>query len=206
MLAKRGLMLIKNAEQLSTTPAACAVLRILDAGLNAANAEQAVLRAVRVKKNLLCVGRLCFTLRKFNRIFVVGAGKASGAMAAGIEHVLGKRISKGLVIDTTARKLKHISVVAGDHPVVSQRNVALTRKILAMTRKLNTTDLVICVFSGGGSALFSAPSVPLAKYQRMMRRLLRAGADINELNAMRKRINTVKGGRFAEHCAPATVV
>src|SRR3989338_5301334 len=197
MLAKRGLMLIKNAEQLSTTPAARAVLSILDAGLNAANAEQAVLRAVRVKKNLLCVGRLRFTLRKFNRIFVVGAGKASGAMAAGIEHVLGKRISKGLVIDTTARKLKHISVVAGDHPVVSQRNVMLTRKILTLTEKLKKEDLVICVFSGGGSALFSAPLIPLEEYKKLMRKLLRSGTTINELNSMRKRSDAVKGGRFA---------
>lgn len=197
---------IKNSKQLGTSPSCKAVVRILQAGLDALDPEKALRDVVKVEKDALVVGSKQFSLKKLKRVIVVGAGKASGVMSSVLEKILGGIILKGMVIDVTPRKLKRITVVAGDHPVVSPHNVRLTRDILKMTGNLSVNDLVICLFSGGGSALFSDPRIPSNQYQNLMRRMLTSGATIQEFNTVRKHVDSVKGGRFAEHCFPATVV
>ncbi|MBI4144659.1 DUF4147 domain-containing protein [Candidatus Woesearchaeota archaeon] len=197
---------IKNAKALGASPACKAVVKLLQAGLDALDPEKALKSAVTLGSDTLTLGAQQFSLRKIDRIIVVGAGKASGVMASVLEMILGDRISKGLIIDVTSRKLKRIKVLAGDHPVVSPHNARLTHEILKMTGNLSVSDLVICLFSGGGSALFSDPRINLNQYQNLMRRMLTSGATIQEFNTVRKHVDSVKGGRFAEHCFPANVV
>ncbi len=202
----KKMVTISNAKQLSSSPAAKACVAILNAALEAVNPEKALEEKVRLLGDVLHVDDKRYDLTKFERVLVVGAGKASGTIAAVLEKMLGNRITKGFLIDITARKLKHISVVAGDHPVVSAKNVEYTKKIVRMTSEMSVRDLVICVFSGGGSALFSDPRIPLDKYQALNKSLLKSGASIQEFNTVRKHLDSVKGGRFASHLFPATVV
>jgi glycerate 2-kinase len=199
-------MHIKNAAQVGTSPASRACVKILNAGLDAVDPERALREAISVQGNVLRIGTFSCYSHQFRRIIVVGAGKASGIMASVVEKILGNRITKGKVIDITARTLKRITVVAGDHPVPSPNNVAHTKSILRMTKGLREDDLVLCLISGGGSALFTDPRIPLAQYLPLTKRLLKSGATIQEFNTVRKHLDGVKGGRFAAHCAPATVV
>jgi hydroxypyruvate reductase len=90
--------------------------------------------------------------------------------------------------------------------VLSPNNVSLTKKILSLTHHLRAEDVVLCLISGGGSALFANPHIPLEKYQKLTKALLKSGAEIHEMNTVRKHVDGVKGGRFATHCYPATVV
>lgn len=197
-------MRIKNFRKLATSPASTACLKILEAGLDAINPEKALRALVKVQSGKLVVGSKKFPLPK--RLYVVGAGKASGVMASVLEKILGNHITKGLIIDVTKRRLKHIKVAKGDHPVLSPNNVRLTKDILRMTKNLHKEDLVICLISGGGSALFADPRIPIEQYQKLTKGLLKSGATIQEVNTVRKHVDGVKGGRFAAHCAPATVV
>ncbi len=203
---RKKMVKISNAKSLSSSPATKACVEILNAALDAVNPEKALAEKVRVLGDTLHVDDKRYDLTRYKRLFVVGAGKASGTMAALLEKMLGNRITKGMLIDITPLKLKHITVVAGDHPVVSLNNVNYTKKILQITKDMNVNDLVLCVFSGGGSALFSDPRIPLAKYQELSKSLLRSGATIQEFNTVRKHLDSVKGGRFASHLFPATVV
>jgi len=195
---------IRNFKQLATSVQAGACLHLLEAALEALNPEKVLRSLVSAKGNNLIINKKKIPLR--GRLFVVGAGKASGLMASILEKILGNRITGGLIIDVTPRKLKHISVEKGDHPVLSPTNVRLTRKILAMTNRLTANDVVLCLISGGGSALFSDPQIPLPQYQKLTKALLKSGAKIQEMNTVRKHVDNVKGGRFAAHCHPATVL
>ena len=195
--------MIKNHKQLASSPAAKRCLSILEAGMAALDPEKAIRDVVRIKGKQLVIGTHTFPLNR--KIIVVGAGKASGLMAQILEKILGNKIRRGLVIDTKARKLKRINVVAGDHPVLSPKNVRLTKKIFQTTNNLTEDDLVICLISGGGSALFADPHIPLSTYQKLTKGLLRSGANIQEVNTIRKHVDGAKGGRFAAHCYPATV-
>ncbi|HSU73066.1 MAG TPA: DUF4147 domain-containing protein [Candidatus Binatia bacterium] len=197
-------MRIRNFKQLATSPASRAALRILEAGLDAINPEKALRALVKVHGNTLIVGGKRFPLK--GKLYVVGAGKASGVMASVLEKILGNRIAQGLVIDVTARTLKRITVVKGDHPVLSERNVRTTLNIKRLADEAGIDDIVLCLISGGGSALLADPWVSLKDYQNLMHKLLRSGADIHELNTVRKHIDSIKGGRLAMHCFPATVI
>lgn len=187
------------------TPAAKAAIDILEAGLAALNPEQAVFDTLKREGNLLHINNQTISLAK-KRIFVFGAGKGSGVIACALEKLLGSLITDGIIIDVEKHNLKRITSVIGNHPVVSAKNVVTTKKILTLTETLNVNDLVICVFTGGGSALFSDPLIPLADYQALMHDLLKSGATITELNTIRKHVDGVKGGRFAHKLFPATVL
>lgn len=180
-------------------------IAILKAGVAALDPERAVTKALERHGNVLRLGIRNISLAK-RRVFVIGAGKASGALAAGIEAVLGNTITAGFVIDVEPRKLNRITVTAGDHPIVSAKNVKFTQHILKLAASITVNDLVICLFSGGGSALCSQPLIPLPDYQALMNDLLRSGATINELNTVRKHVDGIKGGRLAELLYPATVL
>ena len=190
---------------IAKSPAAKDCLKILEAGLAALDPAVAVTQTLRRQGNTLHIGEREISIAK-RRIFVIGAGKASASLAAGVETVLGNAITDGLVIDTQPRKLKRIKILVGDHPISSAKNVTFTKKIISLTETLGVSDIVICVFSGGGSALFTDPQIPLPDYQALMKELLRSGATIQELNTIRKHIDGVKGGRFAEKLFPATVI
>ena len=142
------------------------------------------------------------------RVFLVAAGKAAWQMAKAAYEKMGSQLSGGVVVT----KYDHVKGAIGDficceggHPVPDDNSFVGTRKALALTENLQETDTVLFLLSGGGSALFEDPLVSGEELQDITRQLLACGADIVEMNTIRKRLSRVKGGRFAQHCAPAKV-
>jgi hydroxypyruvate reductase len=184
--------------------------QIMDAALRAVDPAQAVLNALRVEGDRLHAGSHTYDLRRFKRILVVGAGKASAPMARAAEEVLGDRIAAGVVnvrygyTDATRRVALHEAA----HPVPDENGVAGTRQIVDLLEGAGADDLVLCLISGGGSALMMLPEDPisLADYQALTQALLRSGATINQVNTVRKHVERVKGGRLAQIAAPAEIV
>ena len=133
---------------------------------------------------------------RFRNIYVVGAGKAGASMAQAAERILGRRITAGLinVKDGHVAKLRRIELNECGHPVPDERGVAGALRIAEIARRADKDDLVVCLISGGGSALLPMPAAPitLSEKQSVTRLLLASGADIHEINAVRKHISSIK--------------
>lgn len=173
---------------------------ILKAALEAANPAAMVQAALRGRRDL----------DRYEHIFVVGAGKAGGTMARAAESVLGRRITAGCVAvkDGDAAKSRRIELRASGHPVPDERGVAAAQRIAELCAGAGSRDLVLCLLSGGASALLPAPAPPvtLAEKRETTKLLLASGATIHQINAVRKHISAIKGGRLAKLAAPARVV
>ena len=168
---------------------------ILRSSLNAVLPDEAVRRALRD----LRPGK--------GRVLLVAAGKAAWQMAHAAVRVLG-RVDGGVVVTKYGHVKGEIPGVAcyeAGHPVPDANGFAATQKALALVQGLTAGDTVLFLLSGGGSALFEQPLVPGAELQDITSQLLASGADIVEMNTIRKRLSGVKGGRFAQRCAPAQV-
>lgn len=142
------------------------------------------------------------------RVILVAAGKAAWRMASAAVSALGERIDTGIVITKYGHAQGTIPGVVcreAGHPVPDENSFSAAREALALTENLTADDTVLFLLSGGGSALFESPLVSGAELQDITAQLLACGADIVEINTIRKRLSAVKGGRFARHCAPARV-
>lgn len=142
------------------------------------------------------------------RLILVSVGKAAWSMARAAYDCVGKQISGGIVITKHGHAQGAIGgllIREAGHPVPDQHTFSATEEALALTQDLTAEDIVLFLLSGGGSALFEAPLVPQSELQKITQSLLACGADIVEMNTIRKRLSAVKGGRFAQHCAPARV-
>ena len=142
------------------------------------------------------------------KIKLVAAGKAAWQMAKAASNYLGERLEQGIVITKYGHvrgELPRIRCCEAGHPVPDEGSFDAARKALALTENLTKDDTVLFLLSGGGSALFELPLSPAEELQDATRQLLACGADIVEINTLRKRLSAVKGGRFAQHCAPAKV-
>ena len=183
---------------------------IFRAALQAADPAAAVRRHVRLEGETLVVGGCRYLLRRFDRIWVVGAGKASAAMASAVEGLLGRRIAGGLVNVKYghAARLRRIEINESGHPLPDAAGVRGTRRIAEMVERAGKRDLVICLISGGASALLPlpAPPVTLEEKQAVTGLLLASGASIAEINAVRKHLSAIKGGQLAKLAYPATVI
>lgn len=142
------------------------------------------------------------------KVVLVAAGKAAWQMAKAAQDCLGKGIDSGIVIT----KYGHVKAPIADflcceagHPVPDKNSFRSTQKALDTVANLTENDTVLFLLSGGGSALFEKPLIPGEELQDITNQLLACGADIVEINTIRKRLSAVKGGRFARHCAPAKV-
>ncbi len=145
---------------------------------------------------------------KCDRIFVIGAGKAGATMARATESVLGRRITAGVVAikDQPPFRLRHIELAETGHPVPDQRGVDAAYRIADIARSATKNDLVLCLISGGASALLPAPVIPLAEKRRITEELLARGATIHDMNTVRKHLSWLKGGQLAQFAAPAQVL
>lgn len=186
------------------------LLDMFNAALAAVDPYRAVIKAFRLENKELTAGGSVYGLDVFDRIIVVGAGKATAAMAAAVEDVLGDRIERGIIVvkyDHTG-KLTMIDQVEASHPVPDEAGVQGTMRILELVRHADEKTLIICLLSGGGSSLLVAPlpGITLEDKQRTTELLLKAGATIDELNTVRKHLSAVKGGRLAQISHPATVL
>lgn len=179
-------------------------------GLRAVEPESAVKKYCKREKDNFVVGDKTYNLAAFKNLFVIGAGKASAPMAVAIEDLLGERITKGIInvkYDHTA-KLDHIELIEAGHPVPDINGQNGAESIFNIAQNAEKDDLIICLISGGGSALLPLPvdGVTLQDKQITVKQLLSCGASIDEMNALRKHISTIKGGRLAQAAYPATII
>jgi glycerate 2-kinase len=146
----------------------------------------------------------------FKKLYVIGFGKASASMAQAVEDSLHEIITDGIIITKhdhyIDKKLKKIRVFEASHPVPCCEGVAATEEVVRLVEKADEKTLVVTLISGGGSALFISPShgISLEEKQQVTSLLLKAGANINELNCVRKLISKVKGGALTKLIWPAT--
>ena len=169
---------------------------IMDAALKAALPDSAVAKALAHKD----FGR--------GRVVVVAVGKASWQMAKTAVELLKDRVSGGIVITKyhhAKGPLPPLEIREAGHPVLDANSVSATARAIEMVSGLTADDTVLLLLSGGGSALFEKPLVPLAELQQITSQLLASGADIVSMNTVRKRLSAVKGGKFALLCRPARV-
>lgn len=183
---------------------------IFYAGLQAVEPGVAVKNFCRRENNSLLVGNRVYDLARFNNLFVVGAGKASAAMASAIEDLVGDRITSGIinVKYEHVTDLRHIELREAGHPVPDENGESGSHAILKLVADAGEKDLVLCLMSGGGSALLPLPAdgLSLKDKQETIKVLLSCGATIHEINAIRKHTSKMKGGRLARAVYPASLV
>ncbi|MFQ5638149.1 MAG: glycerate kinase [bacterium] len=183
---------------------------IFNAGLKAANPKAAVLRFMtREGQNLAVDGRMYY-LADFENIYVVGAGKAGASMAQAVEEIVGDRITAGLlnVKYGHTEPLQKVKICEAGHPVPDEAGLAGAKEIIRLLHGATEKDLILCLLSGGGSALLPLPAddITLEQKQAITQALLACGATINEMNAVRKHISKIKGGQLAQAAHPAVLI
>lgn len=186
------------------------ILDVLNAALTAVDPYKAVVAALRRDGDDLMLPNHTYALSQIQRIFVIGAGKAGAPMTQAVEAVLGDRITRGLVVVKTDHggPTQRVALVEASHPVPDDAGVDASRRVLALAAEADADDLVITLFSGGGSALLVAPAagITLGDIQQMTDALLASGVTINEINCLRKHCSAVKGGQLARAAAPARLI
>jgi len=183
---------------------------ILTAAVRAVEPAAAVRRHISRRGGIVRIAGRRYDLGSIHRIFVVGAGKASAPMAAAVESILGPRVSAGIIIVKYgyALPLRRIRVVEAGHPLPDAAGQRGVEELLDLVRGAGPDDLVLCLISGGGSALMPAPvgEMSLDDEITVTGLLLRSGAAIQEVNTVRKHLSRIKGGRLAAAASPARVV
>jgi glycerate 2-kinase len=191
------------------------IAKVLAASINAVDPISAIKDNVIVKAGNLFVNSRSYNLSQYKNIYVVGAGKAGIPMASAIAEILGDNLSRGIVLvkddyigENNSLRGNRISFIEAGHPLPDQRGVRGTKNIVNLLQSTKEDDLVICLISGGGSALLTSPStvIRLSHLRELMRLLLVCGATINEINTLRKHLENLKGGQFVRHASPASVL
>lgn len=185
-------------------------ISIFQAGLKAVDAANAVRKHARLQNDILTVGDKSYDLGRYDGVYIIGAGKAAAEMARPLEEILGDRLRSGVINVKYghARPLLRIEVNEAGHPVPDEAGLRGTEKIKETLRRTGDKDLVIFLLSGGGSALLPSPAPGLAldDKQRLTQLLLESGANIQEINTIRKHISAVKGGQLARLAFPSTLI
>ena len=201
-------MKIKNFQELVINDLRKTALQIAEAGLEAIDTEKIMKENIRLDGDKLFVKNKSFFLNKLGRIFVIGVGKCSLEAAAVLEDVLKERVFGGIVIDVhEGKELKKIKKYLGDHPFPSERNINATKEIISLLADMKENDLVIFIVSGGGSTLLCQPTnFTCNNEKQIMECLFKVGAEIEEINTIRKHISIARGGFLAKYAYPAQVV
>jgi len=205
-------LLVENGLTTEAQEARRLVLNGLEEALKLADPNSFLSRRVSRVNDVLQIDEWKFNLNNFKRIFLVGAGKAGASMAAFIEFILRDKLTEGWVNVPKGSKasfsLRKVTIHEASHPIPDEASVAGALKVVEIVEKAEAEDLVICVLSGGGSSLMAYPreGLTLKDKQEIIRRLMLAGADIKELNCVRKHLSSIKGGWLAKKAYPATVI
>lgn len=200
-----------KTKSLQAFPRGEAVARILSAAVESVEPGAAIRRHLKRDGDRLTLADQTYDLTSFRRVRVVGAGKAGAPMAAAIEIILADRLEDGLVIVKEGYRepgCRKIQLLEAGHPLPDDRGVLAARQLNQMLQDSQSDDLVICLLSGGGSALLVSPAtgVALGAVQELTGALLRSGANIQEINTLRKHLETLKGGNLARRIAPARLI
>lgn len=185
---------------------------IIEAALAAVDPAASVRRYLSLKGDILHIDSYSKDISK-GRLFLIGFGKAALSMGSAAANVLGPRLSEGILIakgDDNEGSQKELDLPAkirvyyASHPVSDERGVSATTEVKDLVEQAEASDLVLCLISGGASSLLTFPLIPLSDWQNLVDALLASGCTINELNAVRKQLDRVKGGGLARMISPAT--
>lgn len=190
------------------------IKEILISTLNAINPEQIINNSVRFQNDFLFIKEIPYQISNFRNIYLIGIGKASQLMAIRIMRQIGNLIHSGLVIAKVEEPLQKnellpkIVTIQSSHPIPDEKSIFAAEEIIRFSKKITANDLVICLISGGGSALVTKPveGLSLKVIQDLTLQLLRIGATINEINTIRKHLDVIKGGGLLSILYPAHVV
>lgn len=185
----------------------------MSASLRAVEPGAAVRRFMRRADQKLIIGDRSYNLDQFQRVLIVGTGKAGTPMTQAAADILGERLNAGLVIvkegyTSGAHKVGAVSIAEAGHPIPDQRGLQASKRLIDLLGGTQPEDLVICMISGGGSALMTCPvnEVSLQEMQALTQALLASGANIDEINTLRKHLEQLKGGKLARLAAPSKLV
>ena len=183
---------------------------IFAAGVKSADPFAAVTRSVQLRNDRLRVGKQSYDLSAIRNIFIAGCGKAAARMALALQNLLGERMCGGIIVVKYGYPLplEKIEVIEAGHPIPDKAGQRGARQVMDLARRCSHEDLLFFLVSGGGSALLPCPSrgLSLEDKQRTTEALLKSGATIEEVNAVRKHISQIKGGRLAQLAAPARLI
>ena len=186
------------------------LIDIFNSALKTVDPYNAMIERVKVVGNIMTINGQDYDLDNFNRIVVVGAGKATAPMVQAIEKNLGERVNGGIIIVKYGhtRSLRKIRQVEASHPIPDEAGLKGTEGIVEMLKEADEKTLVVCLISGGGSSLLVSPAddITFNDKQEVTDLLLKSGATIDELNTVRKHISNIKGGKLAQIVYPATIV
>lgn len=190
------------------------IKKILNSTLKAIDPEKIINSSIRLQKELLLIKEYSLNLSSFQNIYLIGIGKASQSMATSVMQLLGNLINSGIVITKiednfqTDKLSTKIKTIKSSHPIPDEKSILAAEEIIRFSKKVTAYDLVICLISGGGSALVTKPvdKLGLNAIQNLTSQLLLCGATINEINTVRKHLDLIKGGGLASFLYPAQVM
>lgn len=206
-------MIIKNKKEIATTDSRRRVLKILESGIEKVLPDNLISSFVKYdsENKILSVKEKTYNVSD-RRIFVIGGGKAAGLMAEALEDILGAdSVTAGILnCDSDNYNTKKIKIIKAGHPIPNKEGVVGVKKMLSLKKEytINENDLVICLISGGGSALMNYPvdDISLEDQKRTTDVLISCGAEISEINIVRKSLSKIKGGKLAQFYKPAKII
>lgn len=200
--------MMRNRDALADSQTHELALDCIEAAIDAAAPEAAVRSNVGLGRDVLTVCGTNYDLGEYDEILVVGGGKAAGGVARTLESLLGNRLTDGLIVTEQPVDTEIVRSRVGDHPLPSERNSAATTELLELVDTADERTLILFVLTGGASALLTAPAgeLTVSDLQETTKRLLEGGVPIDEINAVRKHLSTIKGGQLARRASPATIV
>lgn len=186
------------------------LLKAIQESLNEVAGDQAVRRSLHIEQGRLWVGDQSYPLSSEGKLYLLAVGKAAVAMAAGAKESLGDQISAGIIVTKfrPSEEQSNFPVLLGDHPVPKQQSLAAARAVESFLKSIRAQDTLLCLISGGASALLTSPrpNLRLREVQKTTQLLLRCGATIQELNTIRKHLDRFKGGGIIQAVKPAQVI
>ncbi len=202
-------MMVRNFQDLSTTPERQILLSLIDAGFASLQPEAVLNKSVSLEGNILTVQNKQYDLQKYNRVFLIGFGKGAAKNSYLLEQLLLEKLTEGFVIDVVEQQFVKVDFTLGTHPLPSQENITFTKNVVEKMKSnaLTEKDLVIVVICGGGSAMFELPrNITFEQKIAVDQALLHCGANITEMNIIRKHLSQVKGGGLAKILYPAEII
>lgn len=204
-LSKMGV--IKNYDSLAKNENRKVALELIESAFASITPDEVFKANFSYENGILKLADQTFDLNQFERVHLIGLGKGSAGYSKLIEEALGEKLTQGFDIDAVESPgFNKVEYTKGTHPLPSQINIDYTKKVLEKTSGLNEKDFVLVVICGGGSAMFEEPlNLSFEKLEKLFKDMLNSGADITEMNIVRKHVSRVKGGNLAKHLHPATV-
>ncbi len=199
-----------NSKTLNAHPSGEKIKKILNAAISAVEPGAAIRRFVRLEGDFLVVDQTRIDLSTKNKVVVAAIGKAAVAMGECMADLLGHKMHRGLIVPKhlPADHNPRFEIILGGHPVPNENSLNAGERLISLAHGLTEDDLLICLISGGGSALVTSPypGITLTDMQELTRILLDCGARIDEINSLRRHLDQIKGGGLARAAAPAEVI